>query len=106
MNNAYTRFLSESVGIQKPQDSTARELFELICLHESIGHPMTVGQSMHQPHIASPATLHRKLDDLLELGLINSEHQGENRRTKYLKLSAAGLMYTEMMSQAIGRSLK
>ena len=34
--------------------------------------------------IASPATLHRKLDELREGGLIEQTFEGKNRRTKYL----------------------
>lgn len=105
MNN-YIRFLNESVGIPKPQDTTARALFELLCLHDGIGHPMKVTQAMHQPQIASPATLHRKLDELLLLGLITHEFEGKNRRTKYLKMSTAGRLYTTLMSQAMERAMQ
>jgi DNA-binding MarR family transcriptional regulator len=59
-----------------------------------------------QPQIASPATLHRKLDELLELGLIQHEHEGKNRRTKYLKMSTAGRLYTVLMSQAMERAVQ
>lgn len=105
MNN-YIRFLNESVGIPKPQDATSRALFELICLHEGMGHPMKVTQAMQQPQIASPATLHRKLDDLLALGLVVHEFEGKNRRTKYLKMSTAGRLYTTLMSQAMERAMQ
>ena len=101
--NAYIKFLNESVGIPKPTDATAHALFELICLHDGLGHPMPVTAAMSQPQIASPATLHRKLDELLELGLIQHEHEGKNRRTKYLKMSTAGRLYTVLMSQAMER---
>lgn len=101
--NAYIKFLNESVGIPKPQDTTARELLDLICLHEGIGHPMTVTQVMNQPQLASPATMHRKLDDLLELGLVTHQYEGKNRRTKYAVLTTSGRLYSELMSQAIER---
>ena len=35
-------------------------------------------------NIVSPATLHRKLDELREGGLIEQSFEGKNRRTKYL----------------------
>ena len=104
--NTYIKFLNESVGIPKPQDATALALFELICLHDGIGHPMKVTQAMYQPQIASPATLHRKLDELLELGLIVHEFEGKNKRTKYLKMSTAGRLYTVLMSQAMERAVQ
>jgi DNA-binding transcriptional ArsR family regulator len=34
--------------------------------------------------IASPATIHRKLDCLRDMGLVDAMFEGNNRRTKYL----------------------
>jgi DNA-binding MarR family transcriptional regulator len=67
---------------------------------------MPVTAAMNQPQIASPATLHRKLDDLRLLGLISHEFEGKNRRTKYLKMSTAGRLYTTLMSQAMERAMQ
>jgi len=104
--NAYIKFLNESVGIPKPQDTTARELLDLICLHEGLSYPLTVTQAMNQPQLASPATMHRKLEDLLELGLVTHQHQGENRRTKYVVLTTSGQLYSMLMSQAMERAMQ
>lgn len=104
--NAYIKFLNESVGIPKPTDATALALFELICLHDGIDHPMTVTQAMNQSHIGSSATLHRKIDDLMLLGLIQHTLKGKNRRTKYLTMTTAGRLYTVLMSQAMERSMQ
>jgi len=103
--NAYMKFINESVGIPKPHDATSRNLLDLICLHHAIGHSLTVMKTMSQSQLASPATLHRKVDDLLDLGLITHELRGKNRRTKYLIPTVQGLLYTELMSQAIERSV-
>ena len=44
-------------------------------------------------HIASPATIHRKLDQLREAGMVDSHYEGSNRRTKYLKPTEKAQMY-------------
>jgi hypothetical protein len=104
--NAYIKFLNESVGIPKPHDSTARDLLDLVCLHEGMSYPLTVTQVMNQPQLASPATMHRKLEDLLELGLVTHQHQGKNRRTKYVVLTTQGQLYSMLMSQAMERAMQ
>ena len=46
--------------------------------------PLTITEAMALEEVASPATIHRKIDDLRIAGLVDTEFQGENRRTKYL----------------------
>jgi hypothetical protein len=104
--NAYINFLNESAGIPKPHDSTARDLLDLVCLHEGVGYPMTVTQAMNQPQLASPATMHRKLEDLLKLGLVAHQYEGNNRRTKYVVLTTSGQLYSMLMSQAMERAVQ
>ena len=104
--NAYIKFLNESVGIPKPADATARNLLDLVCLHEGMSYPLTVTQVMNQPQLASPATMHRKLEDLLELGLVTHQYQGKNRRTKYVVLTTSGQLYSMLMSQAMERAVQ
>ena len=45
---------------------------------------MTVTQAMTFVHMASPATLHRKLKQLIAAGLISTQCEANNRRTKFL----------------------
>lgn len=104
--NAYIKFLNESVGIPKPTDATARNLLDLVCLHEGMSYPLTVTQVMNQPQLASPATMHRKLEDLLGLGLVTHQYQGKNRRTKYVVLTTQGQLYSMLMSQAMERAMQ
>jgi DNA-binding MarR family transcriptional regulator len=51
--------------------------------------------------IASPATLHRKLDELREAGLIQQVFEGKDRRTKYLVPTKEADAYFAKMSKAI-----
>ena len=65
-------------------DETAKRLLEIIALSHAQNQPLTVSEAMALEPIASPGTIHRKLDMLRELGLINQIFQGDNRRTKYM----------------------
>ena len=52
-------------------------------------------------NIASPATIHRKLNELIEAGLIEQVFEGKNRRTKYLVPTKEADAYFAKMSKAM-----
>ena len=56
--------------------------------------------------IASPATIHRKLDQLRELGMIDTVFEGKNRRTKYLVPTQAADAYFDKLGKVLGEALK
>jgi DNA-binding MarR family transcriptional regulator len=91
MKNLYLRFLSLSQTITRPAatdhaiDETAARLLEVIALRASQGKLLTVTDAMSMSAIASPATIHRKLDSLRDAGLIEQIFEGKNRRTKFLQ---------------------
>ena len=85
----YMRFLNLlhalEGGEQAPaMDLESKKILEVIAVHEANKTPLTVTAAMGLNHIASPATIHRKLDVLRELGMIETVFEGKNRRTKYL----------------------
>jgi DNA-binding MarR family transcriptional regulator len=85
----YLRFLSllhaiEGKGELPNLDLDAKRLLEVIGVQHSQGKPLTVSDAMAMTQIASPATIHRKLDVLREIGMIDTHFEGKNRRTKYL----------------------
>ena len=85
----YLRFLSllhaiEGKGELPNLDLDAKRLLEVIAVQHSQGKSLTVSDAMAMTHIASPATIHRKLDLLRDIGMIDSYFEGSNRRTKYL----------------------
>ena len=90
MGKLYLRFLriARDVDVQKTPvkniDSTALLLLNEIAVQHHEGKNITVTQAMLLSNIASPATVHRKLDELREAGLIEQVFEGKNRRTKYL----------------------
>jgi DNA-binding MarR family transcriptional regulator len=87
----YIRFLNLKNALMKGQvdqelDLTSQKLLELVAMAEHCDQKMTVTQAMRL-NLASPATIHRKIDDLLHQGYITFEFVGQNRRTKYIALT-------------------
>ncbi len=101
------RFLriARDVDVQKTPvkniDSTALLLLNEIAVQHHEGKNITVTQAMLLSNIASPATVHRKLDELREAGLIEQVFEGKNRRTKYLVPTKEADSYFAKMSKAI-----
>lgn len=69
-------------------DLSALKLLELCEVKCSSGQRITVTEAMQLHEIASPATIHRKLNLLIDAGYLSLEYQGQNRRTKYLTPTA------------------
>jgi DNA-binding MarR family transcriptional regulator len=67
--------------------------------------PLTVTEAMSLDHIASPATIHRKLDQLRELGMIDTVFEGKNRRTKYLVPTKVAADYFANMGKAVQQAI-
>ncbi len=65
-------------------DLLGQKLLEILAIASEKNEPMTVSQAMGAVWIASPATLHRKIRNLIDAGYVSSNFSGENRRTRYL----------------------
>lgn len=110
MNKTYLRFIALAQAIDGSSsqlskvDETAKQLLRIIASNHNQDKTMTVTDAMALVSIASPATLHRKLDALREAGLIEQTFADNNRRTKYLvPTKAADEYFTELgkvMNQA------
>ena len=107
MSNLYLRFLriaralnQKSITI-KTVDATAMLLLNEIAVQHFDGKNITVTEAMKLSQIASPATIHRKLDELRELGFIEQIFEGTNRRTKFLVPTKLANAYFEKMSEAM-----
>jgi DNA-binding MarR family transcriptional regulator len=92
----YLTFLQHIAEIKPSKhfdiDFAAQKLLDIIaCCHYF--EPLTVTEAMSLREIGSPATVHRKLNDLLIAGLVVHEFDGENRRTKYLRLTTRAIAY-------------
>ena len=112
MKDIYLRFIALANAIEGKSealpaiDATAKQLLNVIAVCHVQGRSMTVTDAMSLNSIASPATLHRKLDDLRESALIEQVFEGKNRRTKYLVPTQVADNYFArlglLMKQALG----
>jgi DNA-binding MarR family transcriptional regulator len=106
----YMRFLSILHALEgreeiPPMDLDAKKLLEVIAVRHEQKQPLTVTEAMALGHIASPATIHRKLDQLREMGMVTSVFDGNNRRTKYLVPTDAAHSYFSSVGQAMSDAL-
>jgi len=107
MNNLYLRFLQvvktldSQTKFSTQIDATAMLLLNEIAVKHFERKNMTVSQAMSLKNIASPATIHRKIEDLLKVGLVDLIFEGKNRRTKFLAPTKSAKAYSEEMSNAI-----
>jgi DNA-binding MarR family transcriptional regulator len=112
MSKLYLRFLRIARTLEtnkksmKDVDSTAMLLLNEIAIQHFDEKPLTVSQAMQLAAIASPATIHRKLDELQEAGLIHLTFEGQNRRTKYLIPTKAAHEYFKKMSDSMLKAIE
>lgn len=100
--STYLRFLALTSRASLPCDLVATKLLQVIAVRGEDN--MTVTEVMSQNDIASPASLHRKLDDLLTLGLVELTYRGANRRTKYVVPTMLALAHFRQMGKAIAEA--
>ena len=106
----YLRFLNLVHALEGSQktpamDLDAKKLLEVIAVRYAQKQALTVTDAMALNTIASPATIHRKLDQLRELGMIDTVFEGKNRRTKYLVPTQAAHDYFEHIGQAMQEAM-
>jgi DNA-binding MarR family transcriptional regulator len=106
----YLRFLNLIHALEGAQhapamDLDAKKLLEVIAVRDQEEKPLTVTDAMALNSIASPATIHRKLDQLRELGMIDTVFEGKNRRTKFLIPTEKAHEYFEKVGQVMKQAL-
>ena len=106
----YLRFLNlihalDGGGDSPAMDLDAKRLLEEIAVRHAQDKCMTVTDAMAMSHIASPATIHRKLDQLRALGMIETMFEGKNRRTKYLRPTEMADDYFEQAGLVMKKAL-
>jgi len=112
MSKLYLRYLRIALAVDifnnniDSIDSTALELLNVIAVQHFDDNALTVSQCLALKKIASPATIHRKLDELREAGLIEQISKGKDRRTKYLVPTKLADAYFAKLSKAITTAVK
>ena len=107
MANVYLKFLQNIASLEpiqfkhKDLSPTAILLLNEIAVKDFEEQPLKVTQAMGFNALGSPANLHRKLDELLDAGMISFLYNGNNRRTKYITLTQAAFDYFQTKSKAM-----
>ncbi len=110
MSHEYIRFIEVLKGLSSKDGSTidpeAKLLLDEIAIQHFKNTPLTVSDLMALKHIASPATIHRKLDSLLQANLVELKFEGDNRRTKFISITKTGDRYLSNLSKAMIKAVK
>lgn len=104
--NHYLRFLHQVhrmtvKGRLSNIEPVCSRLLDEIALADKSQEPLTVTGLMGLSHIASPATLHRKMQVLLKDGFIELTVDTQNKRSKFVMLSKKGVRRYELLSSVM-----
>jgi DNA-binding MarR family transcriptional regulator len=112
MANVYLKFLQNIAALEpiqlkhKDLSPTAILLLNEIAVKDFEDQPLKVTQAMGFNALGSPANLHRKLDELLDAGMISFSYNGNNRRTKYITLTQTAFDYFQTKSKAMVQAVE
>jgi DNA-binding MarR family transcriptional regulator len=112
MPNVYLKFLQNIAALEpiqlkyKDLSPTAILLLNEIAVKDFEDQPLKVTQATGFNALGSPANLHRKLDELLDAGMISFSYNGNNRRTKYITLKQAAFDYFQTKSKAMVQAVE
>ena len=104
--NLYMKFIELSDRVQFECDDSCLSLLDQVGLAESQGACLTVTKAMNLAWIASPATLHRRLDMLVETGYISHAFKAGNRRTKLIITTPKAIKYFKEMEECLLHSTR
>jgi len=107
--NSYTKFLHLKQTLDfkhksKPMNLKAEKLLEQIAISFTNESPLTISEAMGLESIASPATLHKKITELISNGWIKTVFEGINKRTKYLVPTTQLNNYYVTLSKLMAKS--
>ena len=104
MDRTYFRFLAHSGPVLLGVDRVAVALLDEIALCDV--EPLTVTEAMDLAFVASPATVHRKIDELIAAGLIEHKQEEGNQRTKFLVPTMKAMDHYARLGAAIREAVK
>ena len=108
--NSYLKFLElkqqieEEFVLRYGLDARGLSLLAEVGRASFLKQPLTTSDLMKLSKCGSPATIHKCLRMLKEVGLVLDFHQGGNRRTKYLALNQVVENYYSQLNELIFKS--
>lgn len=112
MLSIYLNFLCAIETLDGPSaqhsllDELSKKLLEVIVLKHQQGNALNVSDAMLMSHIASSATLHKRINLLLNGGWIQQVFYGKDRRRKYLIPTAITYDFFLQMDELIEQVFK
>ncbi|MEY4977237.1 MAG: hypothetical protein RIQ97_2432 [Pseudomonadota bacterium] len=106
---AYLRFLEMSRVVGHSPDRVALDpneqaLLEAVLLRWHQGEPMSVREAIELRDLGSPATLHKRLLRLRDLGLLDTQHPPHDKRSKFLYPTAMALAELERLGRHLHKA--
>ena len=108
--NSYLKFLvfkqqiEDEFVLKHGLDARGLSLLAEVGRASWLNQPSTISDLMRLSKYGSPATIHRCLNMLREVGLVLDFHQGKNRRTKYLALNQVVENYYSQLGELISKT--
>ena len=87
-------------------DNDAKSLLMAVIVAKQNGAPLNVSQAMQLRRIGSPAKNHRKINDLLDAGMIELAYDSGNRRTKFLVPTDSAMKIFDEIAFAMAQAAK
>ncbi len=110
MPNPYLIFLwlkkNESIPPSHSIDHSSQILLDYVTIEYKFGNSLTVTQAMKLKVVGSPATIQRKIDELLALDLITFTRRGGNMRKKFLTPSKVALLYYDQLGNLFSEAME
>lgn len=99
-----TSALEEMPGFEE-FDANHKALFEVVVMHWSQGKPLTVKDTIGQTALGSPATLHKRLQNLIAQDLVTSDRLETDIRSKSVSPTDKGLKYVDWVGEKLLKAL-
>jgi DNA-binding MarR family transcriptional regulator len=110
IQNPYIKFLASYHELERTDlqalDLVGEKLLGYIAVQHSNELTLTVTECMRIKSVASPATIHRKITELINDGWVYTLFEGEKRRTKYLAPTLKATKYFEKVSKLMLKSVQ
>lgn len=98
------RVINSAPGAPKISASE-KALLEAVAVHDLENNRLSVRDAMALSHLGSPATLHKRLVRLRNMGLLYTKQKANDRRTKYLSLTPLAFKHFKNLGEALHNAL-
>jgi DNA-binding MarR family transcriptional regulator len=104
-SDIYTRFLNLSRALELSGharlDANLKNLFSYVHLRIEAGEPTRVSELIQIKSLGSPATIHARIQRLIDLGYFQLEIDNADARIKHVKIGMTGERYVCQMSETL-----